>query len=130
MIATWVYILAAVIIFIVLLLAKLRDIRKFRPKPAKGEPSPGFQGIPAIVEVKYLGTVPGEQKRGGFKGAVLGGLFFGDAGSLIGGLAPLESEPLHRFEVRYDNGKVIIDDCSEGSARYDAYKRHLYGKEL
>ena len=130
MIDTWVYILALGIIFAGLLTAKLKDSYKFRPKPDKGKRSPGFQGIPTIVEVKYLGTVSGEPRRGGFKGAVLGGLLFGDAGALIGGLAPVESKPMHRFEVRYDNGTVIIEDCSKGSARYDAYMRHVRCRSL
>ena len=81
--------------------------------------------IPLIVEVKYLGVVGTEVKRGGFMGAMIGSFWGGDLGMVVGGLAPRGVRTRCRFEVKYENGKVKIEDCYEGDGRYNELMCHV-----
>jgi len=74
---------------------------------------------PQIVEVRYIGPGSTYVKRGGVKGAFLGGFLAGDVGAFLGSAMPVEERLYHRFAVRYDNGRQKIVECLEGSARYE-----------
>ena len=85
----------------------------------KGAKFLGIKDPPAIVEVKYLGAIQTDSKRGGLGGALLGGILYGPLGVPIGGLTPKGTKTLCRFAVRYDNGDMRIQDCYEGSVQYN-----------
>ena len=85
---------------------------------------------PLIEEVKYLGPVGTKVKSGGFTGALIGGMLFGDAGAIVGGMTPKGSRTIYRFAVRYDNGKVKVEDVLEGSARHDELMCHVKWEDL
>ena len=90
----------------------------------------GIKGLPEIVEVKYLGVVTTDIKRGGFMGAMMGDFLFGDVGAVVGGLAPKGSKTLTRFAVKYDNGQVKIEDCYNKSVRYGELMRYVKWEDL
>lgn len=85
---------------------------------------------PEIVEVKYMGPVSTEVKRGGFMGALVGNFLLGDLGLVVGGLAPRGSKTLYRFAVKYDNGKVKIEDCYNNDGRYQELMRFVNWDDL
>ena len=90
----------------------------------------GIKGLPEIVEVKFLGVVTTDIKRGGFMGAMLGSFWGGDLGMVVGGLAPKNSKMLCRFAVRYDNGEVKLMDCYKGSELYKKYMSYVCWEDL
>jgi hypothetical protein len=85
---------------------------------------------PEIVEVKYLGAVRTDSKRGGLGGAILGGFLFGPLGVPIGGLTPKGTKTLCRFAVRYDDGEMKIQDCYKDSAQYNELMRYVLWDDL
>ena len=90
----------------------------------------GIRGLPEIIEVKYLGTITTDSKRGGFKGAFLGGFLYGDTGAAIGGMMPTGSKTLCRFAVRYDNGEVKLVDCHKTDPRYKKFMSYVRWEDL
>lgn len=90
----------------------------------------GIKGSTDIVEVKYLGTVTTDSKRGGLKGALLGGFLYGPLGVPIGGLTPIGTKTLCRFAVRYDDGEVKMLDCYKGDARYIKFMSYVRWEDL
>ena len=79
-----------------------------------------------IVEVKFLGAGATEYKRGGLGGAMVGGLFAGGLGAVIGGMTPSgKGKQTAKFAIRYDNGDVEIKDVRVGSADYKALMSYV-----
>ena len=117
--------LAVALFFIVLLL-------KAKQYEGTGEPTaaPVKKRRPVIVEVKYMGPVGTEVKTGGLGGAMVGGFLFGDAGAIVGGMAPKGSRTLTRFAVKYDNGRVKVEDCYSNSMRYDELMSYVRWDDL
>lgn len=83
-----------------------------------------------IVEVKYLGTGAVTQKRGGLGGAMLGGFFAGPIGAVVGAVLPKNVEGLHRFAVRYANGRVEIKELHPNSWEYKKLIKMVKWEEL
>ena len=85
---------------------------------------------PKIVAAKYLGEVVVGTKRGGFKGAMVGGILYGDVGAAVGGMAPKGVETRSRFAVQYDTGEVKIQDCIKDSTAYKTYMSYVQWDDL
>ena len=79
-----------------------------------------------IVEVIPLGVVGRKNKRGGAKGALMGGFFGGVPGVAVGAALPSgPSVPVYRFAVKYGDGKVVIRECMQGSSEYKALMKRV-----
>ena len=84
-------------------------------RQAKTPPQPK----PNIIDAMYMGAEEVVTKRGGLKGAILGGMAFGEIGAAIGSALPEETSYKHHFVVRYDNGDVKDIKCFEGTELYE-----------
>lgn len=71
-----------------------------------------------IVEVKYLGTGAIIEKNGTLGGTLLGGLIAGPLGAAIGATSPHSEEALHRFAIKYGDGKIEIKDLHPNSPEF------------
>ena len=78
-----------------------------------------------IVEVIPMGVSGRKDKCGGVKGAMLGAFLGGVPGAVVGAALPINSAVLHRFAVKYGDGKVVIRECMEGSSEYKALMKHV-----
>lgn len=83
-----------------------------------------------IVEVKYLGTGATTQKRGGLGGFLLGGLFAGPIGAVVGAAIPENGDALQRFAVKYANGRVVIKDLHPNSWEYEELVKYVKWEDL
>lgn len=83
-----------------------------------------------IVEVKYLGTGPAIQKRGGLGGAVMGGMVAGPIGAVVGASIPKNTKGLHRFAVKYGNGRIEIKEVHQNSWEYKNLMKYVKWDEL
>lgn len=79
-----------------------------------------------IVEVRPLGVIGTQFKRGGLGGAMFGGLIGGFPGACVGGMLRSGKAVLVvRFAVKYGDGQVKLRDCMYGSREYKMLMKHV-----
>jgi len=83
-----------------------------------------------IVDVKYLGSGAATQKRGGLGGAVLGGMVAGPLGAVIGASSTKNAESLHRFAVKYGDGRVEIKELHSNSWEYKELMKNVKWEDI
>lgn len=76
-----------------------------------------------IIKARYVGVVGEKEKRGGLKGAFVGGLFHGATGALLGSVTPNGVKQRCRFHVWYDNGNEDTLECYDDSVLYSVLTR-------
>lgn len=76
-----------------------------------------------IIKARYEGVVGEKTKRGGLKGAFVGGLFHGALGALLGSVMPADVKQRCRFHVWYDNGNEDTLECYNDSVLYSVLTR-------
>ena len=83
-----------------------------------------------IVGVKYLGSGATAQEKGGLGGAVLGGMVAGPLGAVIGASSTKNVESLHRFAVKYGDGRLEIKELHPNSWEYKELMKYVKWEDI
>ena len=78
-----------------------------------------------IVEVNILDGGSLKHTRYGLTGVVVGGVFFGPLGALVGYFIPKDTKQKQRFLVKYEDGHTEIKEAFPGTDECKNYLKYI-----